>query len=46
MGIFHLTLTKIHEILYGERSQASELNKVGIFEIGPVYFRNYEHLNF
>ena len=35
--IFHLILTKIHEILHGERSQASELNKVGIFEIGPVF---------
>jgi len=31
MGIFHLILTKIHKISKGERSQASELNKVGIF---------------
>jgi len=37
MEIFHLILTKIHDILQGERSQASELNKVGIFEIGPVF---------
>jgi len=37
MGIFHLTFTKIHKILQGERSQVSELNKVGIFEIGPVF---------
>ena len=37
MGIFHLTLTKIHEILWGERCQASELNQVGIFKIGPVF---------
>jgi len=37
MGIFHLTLTEIHEILQGERSQASELNEVGIFKIGPVF---------
>jgi len=30
-GIFHQTLTKIHEILSGERPQASELNKLGAF---------------
>ena len=34
---FHLTLTKIHEISYGERSQTSEPNNVGIFLIEPVF---------
>ena len=37
MAIFHLTLAKIHEILPRGRSEASELSKVGIFKIGPVF---------
>ena len=40
-GSFHLILTKIHEILWGVRSQASELNKVGIFKIGTVFPKSW-----
>jgi len=36
MGMFYLTLTNSRNFIRG-KPQAAELNKDGIFEIGPVF---------